>query len=124
MTRCVVEAVKAAGVHAVVSKGWSDRLRATKLTPEEEAAEAERQPREIFNIKSAPHDWLFSQVDAACHHGGAGTTGASLRGSCSVLRDCFGPADFYFVAGIPTIIHPFFGDQLWVVSSTFDHNHG
>jgi len=40
-----------------------------------------------------PHTWLFKQVDAACHHGGAGTTGASLR------------------AGIPTIIKPFFGDQ-------------
>ena len=40
-----------------------------------------------------PHDWLFARIDAACHHGGAGTTGASLR------------------AGIPTIIKPFFGDQ-------------
>jgi hypothetical protein len=24
--------------------------------------------------------WLFPQIDAALHHGGAGTTGASLRG--------------------------------------------
>ena len=50
-------------------------------------------PSSVFQIRSAPHDWLFKQVDAAVHHGGAGTTGASLR------------------AGIPTIIRPFFGDQ-------------
>ena len=29
--------------------------------------------------------WLFPQVDAALHHGGAGTTGASLRGSWPFL---------------------------------------
>ena len=35
----------------------------------------------IFDIKSIPHDWLFPRIHAAVHHGGAGTTGASLRGS-------------------------------------------
>ncbi|KAL2163771.1 hypothetical protein VTH06DRAFT_5830 [Thermothelomyces fergusii] len=50
-------------------------------------------PPEIFQIQSVPHDWLFRQIDAAAHHGGSGTTGASLR------------------AGIPTVIRPFFGDQ-------------
>jgi hypothetical protein len=32
--------------------------------------------------------WLFPQIDAALHHGGAGTTGASLRGEmlCQLLR--------------------------------------
>ncbi|KAI8459768.1 hypothetical protein BY996DRAFT_3529068 [Phakopsora pachyrhizi] len=44
----------------------------------------------IYNLNSVPHDWLFPRIHAACHHGGAGTTGASLR------------------AGIPTIIRPFF----------------
>ena len=52
-------------------------------------------PPQIYPIKSIPHDWLFSRIEAACHHGGAGTTGASLR------------------AGIPTIIKPFFGDQFF-----------
>jgi hypothetical protein len=28
-----------------------------------------------------PCSWLFPQIDAALHHGGAGTTGASLRGN-------------------------------------------
>ena len=27
------------------------------------------------------YSWLFPQIDAALHHGGAGTTGASLRGT-------------------------------------------
>lgn len=29
---------------------------------------------------SRPRSWLFPQIDAALHHGGAGTTSASLRG--------------------------------------------
>lgn len=47
----------------------------------------------VHVIDEAPHDRLFSHVAAAFHHGGAGTTAASLR------------------AGLPTIICPFFGDQ-------------
>jgi UDP:flavonoid glycosyltransferase YjiC (YdhE family) len=35
------------------------------------------------------YSWLFPQVDAALHHGGAGTTGASLRGTVFHLcRSC------------------------------------
>ena len=49
----------------------------------------------LFRSKAAPHDWLFTQIDAVAHHGGAGTTGASLR------------------AGLPNIIKPFFGDQFF-----------
>ena len=59
-------------------------------------------PPEIIQIKSAPHDWLFRQIDAAAHHGGAGTTGASLR------------------AGLPTIVKPFFGDQFFFGSRIED----
>lgn len=85
MTQDVIDAVRQADVRCILSKGWSDRMSgAQDDTP---------LPPEIFQIKSAPHDWLFAQVDAAAHHGGSGTTGASLR------------------AGIPTIIRPFFGDQ-------------
>ncbi|KAF9229599.1 glycosyltransferase family 1 protein [Gyrodon lividus] len=93
MTRYVVEAVVQSGVYAILSKGWSDRLH----TQTAEASQAEEPlPKQIYSISSIPHDWLFQRIDAACHHGGAGTTGASLR------------------AGIPTIIKPFFGDQfLW-----------
>jgi sterol 3beta-glucosyltransferase len=44
-------------------------------------------------VDEVPHDWLFDYVEAAVHHGGAGTTAASLR------------------AGIPTVVVPFFADQ-------------
>ena len=77
MTRCIVESVLRSGVHAILSKGWSDRLH----TKASDATEPEEPfPPEIYPISSIPHDWLFQRIDAACHHGGAGTTGASLRG--------------------------------------------
>jgi sterol 3beta-glucosyltransferase len=94
MTQEVIDAVLKADVRCILSKGWSDRI-----SPKGDAAKPLSQepdmPPEIFVIKSAPHDWLFRQIDAAAHHGGSGTTGASLR------------------AGIPTIIRPFFGDQFF-----------
>jgi sterol 3beta-glucosyltransferase len=89
LTQEVIDAVLKADVRCVLSKGWSDRMGADPSVPEPDL------PPEIFRIKSAPHDWLFAQMDAVAHHGGAGTTGASLR------------------AGKPTIIRPFFGDQFF-----------
>ena len=90
LTKTVVESVLKADVRCILSKGWSDRLGNKDASIPEVPL-----PPEILQIKSAPHDWLFGQIDAAAHHGGAGTTGASLR------------------AGIPTIVKPFFGDQFF-----------
>ncbi|KAK4704988.1 hypothetical protein P7C70_g1228, partial [Phenoliferia sp. Uapishka_3] len=87
VTKAVVNAVLDSDVRAILSKGWSDR----GTTPTEEVV----LPPEIFQVASVPHDRLFPLIDAACHHGGAGTVGASLR------------------AGLPTLIHPFFGDQFF-----------
>jgi sterol 3beta-glucosyltransferase len=50
-------------------------------------------PPSVHVIEPCPHDWLFPQVAAAVHHGGAGTTGAALR------------------AGVPSVVVPFFADQ-------------
>jgi len=94
MTKCVIDAVVESGVYAIMSKGWSDRL-SSKKSDHHSAEAVPPLPSQIFNVTSVPHDWLFQQIDAACHHGGAGTTGASLR------------------AGLPTIIKPFFGDQFF-----------
>lgn len=100
-TREIIDAVLKADVRCILSKGWSDRLDPKAVegqdAPTKQAAESSEipLPPEILAIKSAPHDWLFKQIDAAVHHGGSGTTGASLR------------------AGIPTIIRPFFGDQFF-----------
>lgn len=50
-------------------------------------------PDRVFGIDHVPHQWLFPRVAAAVHHGGSGTTAASLR------------------AGCPTIVCPLQGDQ-------------
>ena len=97
LTRTVVDSVLKADVRCILSKGWSDRLGG-----KEAAAVEVPLPPAIHQIKAAPHDWLFRQIDAAAHHGGAGTTGASLR------------------AGLPTIIKPFFGDQFFFGSRVED----
>ncbi|KAI9680744.1 MAG: Sterol 3-beta-glucosyltransferase [Caeruleum heppii] len=97
LTKTVIDSVLKADVRCILSKGWSDRLGAKDVTEPEVPL-----PPAIFQIKSAPHDWLFTQIDAAAHHGGAGTTGASLR------------------AGLPTIIKPFFGDQFFFGSRVED----
>ncbi len=51
--------------------------------------------KNIFPIEYAPHDWLYRRVKAAVHHGGAGTTSASLH------------------AGIPTVTLPLAIDQFF-----------
>lgn len=97
LTKTVVDSVLKADVRCILSKGWSDRLGDPASTKPEVPL-----PPEILRIKAIPHDWLFKQIDAAVHHGGAGTTGASLR------------------AGVPTIIKPFFGDQFFFGSRVED----
>jgi len=51
--------------------------------------------KNIFPIEYVPHDWLYKRVKVAIHHGGAGTTSASLH------------------AGIPTITMPLAIDQFF-----------
>lgn len=79
LSATILEAVEKTGVRAIISRGWS------KLggTPSEN----------IYYIGDCPHEWLFQQVSAVVHHGGAGTTACGLR------------------YGKPTTIVPFFGDQ-------------
>ena len=50
-------------------------------------------PDNSFHIAEADHAWLFSQVSAVIHHGGAGTTATAIR------------------AGVPQVVVPFFADQ-------------
>lgn len=93
LTRNIIAAGAVANVRIVLGKGWSDRGKVSVDPP--------KIPQEsVYAIDSVPHDRLFPLLDAACHHGGAGSTGASLR------------------AGIPTLIHPFFGDQFFWASRT------
>jgi len=91
VTERIIKAVLKSDVRAIISKGWSSRM-SKKSDSEIEF------PPECYPLDKVPHDWLFPQIDAALHHGGAGTTGASLR------------------AGIPTLIKPWFGDQYFWAS--------
>ncbi len=76
--RVVCSALRLAGVRGVLA--WSgDGPRTDDET--------------MFVTGDVSHAWLFPQVAAVVHHGGAGTTGAGLR------------------AGTPAVVCPFFGDQ-------------
>lgn len=82
MTTMIFDAIKKTGQRAIVSKGWGG-LGADELGI----------PEGVFMIGNCPHDWLFNQVSCVVHHGGAGTTAAGI------------------LAGRPTVVVPFFGDQ-------------
>ena len=104
LTSQIIDAVLKADVRCILSKGWSDHFDKKDASAPDGAEVA--LPDSIIQIRSAPHDWLFARIDAAVHHGGAGTTGASLR------------------AGLPTIIKPFFGDQFFFATRVEDLNVG
>ncbi len=80
-TRLVIEALKQSGQRGVLATGWNAMTKISNL------------PDTIFMIESAPHSWLFPQMAAVVHHGGAGTTAAGFR------------------AGVPSIILPYGNDQ-------------
>lgn len=73
-----------------------------------------------------PPSWLFPKIDAALHHGGAGTTSASLRGTHTFILLLLLPFSHILIqlqtlqptetAGIPTLIKPWFGDQYFWAS--------
>jgi sterol 3beta-glucosyltransferase len=79
-TELVVRAVTQAGRRGIVVAGGSG-LATGQLTSD------------VLSIDAVPHDWLFTRVSAAVHHGGAGVTGAALR------------------AGLPSVVVPVFADQ-------------
>lgn len=76
----VLQAIERTGQRAILQSGWGGLSKTDR-------------PDNVFLVDSVPHSWLFSQVAAVVHHGGAGTTAAGLR------------------AGVPNIVIPFFGDQ-------------
>ncbi|KLP20409.1 putative sterol glucosyltransferase [Fusarium fujikuroi] len=81
LTATILDAVRATGTRAIVSRGWS------KLGGDSPGDD------QVFFLGDCPHEWLFQHVTAVIHHGGAGTT------ACGLLN------------AKPTTIVPFFGDQ-------------
>ncbi len=59
-------------------------------------------PEGIFAVDSIPHTWLFNNMAAVCHHGGAGTSAAGFR------------------AGVPSAIVPFSNDQFAWAHRAYD----
>lgn len=87
-----------ANVRILVQSGWtsisaSEFQAIAKCVESEIADESSWTANNALLIGPCSHDWLFPQVSAVVHHGGAGTTAAGLQ------------------AGKPTMICPFFGDQ-------------
>ncbi|KAG2526793.1 hypothetical protein JM18_004205 [Phytophthora kernoviae] len=80
-TKMIIEAAKQANVRVLIQSSWSDMAGDLDI------------PSNVFFLGNCPHDWLMPRVSAVVHHGGAGTTAAGL------------------LAGKPTFIVPFFGDQ-------------
>lgn len=79
----VRQAIAAAGVRAVISRGWTD------------VSTAIERERDIFPIGQAPHSRLFPRMAAVVHHGGAGT-----------LHACA-------LAGVPQVVVPHILDQYY-----------
>jgi sterol 3beta-glucosyltransferase len=66
VTDLVTEALRKAGMRAVLLSGWGG------------LGEAGRQS-DVFLADALPHDWLYPRVSAIVHHGGAGTAGAAFQ---------------------------------------------
>jgi len=80
LTRTIIEGLRRAGRRGLLATGGGALVRLDGQ-------------KDMAFIEGAPHEILFRHVRSAIHHGGAGTTGASLG------------------AGLPTTICPFIGDQ-------------
>ena len=80
LTEAVLGALRSCGQRGILLSGWGG-ISNSDL------------PDEVIKVEEAPHGWLFGRACAVLHHGGAGTTAASLR------------------SGVPTITVPFFADQ-------------
>lgn len=79
-TQLMIDSLQKTGQRGIIHSGWA-------------GLHADNLPSTMFLLDYAPHDWLFPQMKAIVHHGGAGTTAAALR------------------AGIPNTIVAHIGDQ-------------
>jgi len=87
LTRIIVQAVQQTGHRCILSAGWGG------LAAPQTSISADTDRQFFFLVEAVPHEWLFPRVLATVHHGGMGTTAASLK------------------AEKPMVICPFQGDQ-------------
>lgn len=82
MLRLAAEVAAKQGVRFIIGAGWTAQEQAGLTVP-----------ASLFITDSVDHNWLFPRCSATVHHGGAGTTAASLR------------------AGLPMVVCPISADQ-------------
>jgi UDP:flavonoid glycosyltransferase YjiC (YdhE family) len=78
----ILRALKRTGVRAVI-QGWDDVRSGLEMD------------KSVYYAGALPHSWLFDQVSMVIHHGGFGTTAATLR------------------AGVPGLVVPHVIDQFY-----------
>mmetsp|Transcript_23360 Transcript_23360/g.55287 ORF Transcript_23360/g.55287 Transcript_23360/m.55287 type:complete len:512 (-) Transcript_23360:423-1958(-) len=88
MVTLAVEALKHAGARGIVLGGWAGLSRDHAPPHLREFCDSN-----VLFVERAPHEWLFPRCSCIVHHGGSGTTAASVR------------------SGKPTIITPVCADQ-------------
>ena len=81
IVRLIKKTLENEGLRGILVAGWSG------------IGKTEEGNNNFYYLESIPYDWLFPQVTAVVHHGGAGTLAATLR------------------AGVPSIVIPFVADQ-------------
>ena len=96
MVILAVDALRKSNQRGIVLGGWAQLSQSMLEKSTEDADLISYAKKNILFVDKAPHEWLTPKMTAAVHHGGAGTTNASMR------------------SGVPTIITPVFLDQ-------FDH---
>jgi sterol 3beta-glucosyltransferase len=78
----VLGALERTNTRAII-QGWDEALQGLEL------------PKTVYHAGAMPHSWLFDRVSMVIHHGGFGTTAATLR------------------AGVPGIVVPHVIDQFY-----------
>ncbi len=99
LTSLLLQALERTGQRAVLATGWGGIQGIQAVNPSQGLSNSPDSPglpqlsSSIYTLDYVPHDWLFPRLSAVVHHGGAGTTAATIR------------------HGTPAVILPFFGDQ-------------
>lgn len=96
MCEFAVKAAKLSGARMIIFSGLAKLGLSVLQAATEDKSLLTYAKEKILFVGNTPHEWLFPQCACVVHHGGSGTTNASLR------------------SGAPTIITPLFLDQ-------FDH---